>query len=101
MPDMCPKCGLPKDICVCDILDRETLKKIHVFTEKKKFRKFVTVVEGLSGDELERTSKELKRILAVGGTSKNGVIELQGGNKDGVRKALISLGYSNESIDVT
>jgi translation initiation factor 1 len=101
MPDICPKCGLPKEICVCDILDRETNRRIKIYTEKKKFRKFMTVVNGLSGDELEKTAKELKRMLACGGTYKNGTIELQGGDKEGVKKALISLGYPEESIDVS
>jgi translation initiation factor 1 len=100
MPDVCPKCGLPKDLCVCDILDRETIKKIRVYTDKKKFKKYVTIVEGLSGDELEKTAKELKRQLAVGGTYKNGVIELQGNNKDNARKVLITMGYSEDSIEV-
>ncbi len=101
MPDMCPKCGLPKELCVCDILDRETLKKIRVYTERKKFKKYVTVVEGLTGDEIEKTAKELKRRLAVGGTFKNGIIELQGNNKVAAKKALLELGYSEDSIDVS
>ena len=63
-------------------------RRIKIHTEKKRFRKYMTVVEGLTGEELDRTAKELKRILACGGTSKNGVIELQGNHKDNVRKAL-------------
>jgi translation initiation factor 1 len=101
MPDICPKCGLPTELCVCNILDRETLKKIHVYSEKKKFKKYMTIVEGLGGEELETTARELKRLLAVGGTYKNGVIELQGNNKNAVKKALLSLGYSEDTIDVT
>jgi translation initiation factor 1 len=100
MAEMCPKCGLPKEICVCDVLDRETTKKIKVYTEKKKFNKYMTVVDGLTGEELEKTAKQLKSILACGGTYKNGVIELQGDHKDGVKKALLSLGYPDSSIDV-
>jgi len=30
MSEICPKCGLPKELCVCDILERETFKKIKV-----------------------------------------------------------------------
>ncbi len=99
MPDICPKCGLPKEICVCDVLNKETNRRIKVYTEKKKFRKYMTVVSGLSGDEMEKTAKELKHILACGGTSKNGMIELQGEHKDAVKKALLDLGYPQESID--
>ena len=78
MPEICPKCGLPMDLCVCDVLEKETNKKIKVYSEKRKFRKYVVIVEGLSGDELEKAAKELKRMLACGGTYKNGSIELQG-----------------------
>jgi translation initiation factor 1 len=99
MPDICPKCGLPKEICVCDVLNKETNRRIKIYTEKKKFRKYMTIVSGLSGEEMEKTAKELKHKLACGGTSKNGIIELQGEHKDGVKKALIALGYPQESID--
>ena len=101
MAEICPKCGLPKEICVCDILDRETNRKIKVYLERKKFRKYMTVVSGLSGDELEKTAKELKRALACGGTYKNGIIELQGEHKTEVKKALLGLGYPDDSIDVS
>ena len=101
MADICPKCGLPKEICVCDILDRETNRRIKVYTEKKKCRKFMTIVEGLTGEELDKTAKELKRVLACGGTSKNGVIELQGNHKNNVKKALLSMGYQEDVIEVS
>ena len=99
MAEICPKCGLPKELCVCEVLDRETTKKIKVYKERKTFQKYATIVEGLTGDELEKTAKALKQMLACGGTHKNGVIELQGDHKDGVKKALLSLGYPESSID--
>ncbi len=100
MAEMCPKCGLPKEICVCDILDREVARRIKVYSAKAKFRKYVTIVEGLAGDELEKTAKELKNKLACGGTFKNGVIELQGDHKQEVKKLLSQLGYPESSVDV-
>ncbi|MDE1827630.1 MAG: stress response translation initiation inhibitor YciH [Candidatus Micrarchaeota archaeon] len=99
MAEICPKCGLPKELCVCDVLDRETTKKIKVSKVKKKFQKYMTIVEGLTGEELERTAKSLKTRLACGGTYKNGVIELQGDHKDQVKKELLKLGYPESSID--
>ncbi|MDE1870462.1 MAG: stress response translation initiation inhibitor YciH [Candidatus Micrarchaeota archaeon] len=99
MAEICPKCGLPKELCVCDVLDRETTKKIKVSKVKKKFQKYMTIVEGLTGEELERTAKSLKTRLACGGTYKNGVIELQGDHKDQVKKELLRLGYPESSID--
>lgn len=101
MAEICPKCGLPKELCVCDVLDRETSRKIKVYKEKKKFDKYMTIVEGLTGDELEKTTVDLKHMLACGGTSKNGVIELQGDHKNAVRKALVQLGFPESSIDAS
>lgn len=101
MPEMCPKCGLPKEICVCEALDRETNRRIKIFKEKKKFRKYMTVVSGLSGDEMEKTAKELKRILACGGTYKHGMIELQGDHTAAAKKALIGLGYAEDTIEMS
>ena len=101
MADICPRCGLPTEICVCNILDRETETKIKVYTKKAKFDKYVTIVEGISPDEIERTAKSLKRILACGGTYKDSTIELQGEHKDKTKKALISIGYKDNNIDVS
>jgi translation initiation factor 1 len=99
MPDMCPRCGLPKEICVCEILDREATKRIKIYKAKAKFRKYITVIEGLSGDELERTAKELKNKLACGGTYKKGLIELQGDHIQAAKKELVILGFPEGSID--
>ena len=101
MADMCPRCGLPLEICVCKVLDRETETKIRVYTKKAKFDKYVTVVDGINPDEIDRTTKELKRALACGGTERNGVIELQGDHKHSVKKMLTRLGYKETNIDVT
>jgi translation initiation factor 1 len=100
MPDICPKCGLPKDICVCSVLDRETESKIKVYTKKAKFNKLMTIVEGVNPDELDRTTKSLKQKLACGGTSKDGSIELQGNHKNNAKKALVEIGYKEDIIDV-
>lgn len=100
MPEMCPKCGLPKEVCVCDILDREATKRIKVYKTKAKFRKYMTMIEGLAPEELKKTAKELKDKLACGGTSKNGVVELQGDHLEDVKKALIQMGFPEGSIDI-
>lgn len=99
MPEMCPRCGLPKEICVCEILDREATKRIKIYKAKAKFRKYITIVEGLGGDELEKTAKELKSKLACGGTYKKGMIELQGDHITAVKKELVTLGFPEGSID--
>jgi translation initiation factor 1 len=100
MADMCPKCGLPIELCVCKVLDRETETKIKVYTKKAKFDKFMTIVEGIAQNEVEKTAKELKHSLACGGTVRDGAIELQGNHKADTKKALAALGYKEDSIDV-
>lgn len=100
MPQICNKCGLPKDICACEAIEKETTQKIKVYTTQKRFRKLVTIVEGLEGEELSNTAKDLKRKLACGGSSKDGMIVLQGDHKEKVRLFLVSLGYPREAITV-
>ena len=60
----------------------------------------MTVVSGISGDEIENVTKNLKNMLACGGTHKDDTIELQGNHKDDAIKALIKLGYNESNIDV-
>ena len=100
MTDICPKCGLPKELCVCDVLDKEVEGKIRVYLKKAKFDKIMTIVEGINPDEVEGTTKDLKRSLACGGTSKDGMIELQGNHKARVKNVLIGLGYKEGNIDI-
>ncbi|MEM3841451.1 MAG: stress response translation initiation inhibitor YciH [Candidatus Micrarchaeaceae archaeon] len=99
MQDICPKCGLPKDICVCSVLDKEIESKVQVYTKKAKFNKVMTVVSGISNDEIENVTKNLKNMLACGGTHKDDTIELQGDHKEEAIKALIKLGYNESNID--
>lgn len=98
--DNCPKCGMLKDLCVCEILDKQGTSKIKVFTESKKFKKLVTIIEGVDKSQIDQTTKELKHKLACGGTHKEGVIILQGDHKKRVAGVLKALGYPVESIEV-
>ncbi|MFH1521214.1 MAG: stress response translation initiation inhibitor YciH [Candidatus Micrarchaeota archaeon] len=99
--DKCQKCGMLKDLCVCEILDKQGVTKIKVYTTKKKFRKLVTIVEGVDAAQLDQTARELKHKLACGGTSKNGVIILQGDHKRRTAEVLKQLGYLAESIEIS
>ena len=101
MVEICPKCGLPKDICVCDVLDKETENKIKVDTKKARFNKVVTIIEGLAQDEIESTAKSLKRTLGCGGTYDKVQIELQGNHTKDAKKALAGLGYKEQNIEIT
>ena len=98
---ICPKCGLPKDLCICETMAREE-EKIKVVLEKKRYGKTVTLIEGVSGDvDIRNVLKELKTGLACGGTYKNKTIELQGDHTKRVKPILIKMGFPAEKIDVS
>jgi translation initiation factor 1 len=56
---------------------------IRVFREKRR-ASAVTLVHGLTPSEIDATGKELRRRCGTGGTTKNGVVELQGDHRDAV-----------------
>jgi len=101
MTEICPKCGLPKELCVCEAIARES-QTIKVYIEKKKFGKKYTIIEGIADKniDLHDLAKELKGKFACGGTAKEGRIELQGDHLQSVRKVLIQMGFSPGTIDL-
>ncbi|MBI4360641.1 stress response translation initiation inhibitor YciH [Candidatus Micrarchaeota archaeon] len=98
MSEICPTCGLPKEICACQTIEKQTTTKIKVYTTKKRFNKLVTMVEGLQGEELDVAAKELKRKLACGGNAKDGVVVLQGDHLKKTIEYLVKLGYPRDII---
>lgn len=101
MAEICPNCGLPKDICACETIAKEE-EKIKVSSEKKRYRKSVTIIEGISKDvNTKDILKELKTKLACGGTIKNGVIELQGDHRRKIREILVKLGFQSDKIEIS
>ena len=101
MTEICPNCGLPKDICACETIAKEE-EKIKVSSSKKRFGKTVTTIEGISRDvDSKGILKELKTKLACGGTMKNGVIELQGDHRRKLKEILIKLGFPGDKIEVS
>ena len=101
MSEICPNCGLPKEICACQTIEKETSGKLKVYATKKRFNKLVTIVEGLDAKELKPVTKELKRKLACGGNTKEGVVVLQGDHVRKVAEYLVKLGYSKEAINAS
>lgn len=100
LAEICKNCGLPKELCVCGAIAKESAK-IRVFAEKKSFGKWMTVVEGLSEDaNPKEVTKKLKTKLACGGTYKNGRIELQGDHTQKIKKLLAEMGFSEEQIEM-
>ena len=100
MNTVCPKCGLSKELCVCESIAKEK-ELIRVSEVKRRFGKTITTIHGLSKDiDGKEILHELKTKLACGGTLKEGVIELQGNHKAKVKQILIKLGFPQEQIDV-
>lgn len=97
MTEICPKCGLPADICVCEEIAREQ-QNIRIFTVRRRYGKKVTVVEGIDPNDININdlAKQLKTKCASGGTVKDGNIELQGDHKRKVFETLEELGYNAE-----
>jgi len=96
--DIFGKDDLMKEI-ISDAIEKEDVR-LRVYATKKRFRKLVTIIEGLDKDKLSRTAKELKNKLACGGTVKEGLVILQGNHLSKIRGLLLALGYPDESITV-
>ncbi len=97
--EICPKCGLPKQACVCEQIVKSA-QRIKISTDKKRYGKVVTVVTGFeNGIDVKKIAKSLKNELACGGTSKDNVIELQGDHTKRIKSLLVGLGFETDSID--
>ncbi len=94
MSNICPKCGLPKEICVCEEIAREQ-QNITIALDRRRYGKMMTVIEGLNPHDLDMDSliSNLKSRCACGGTIKDGKIELQGDHRSKVREALEKMGF--------
>jgi translation initiation factor 1 len=88
MSEICTTCGLPKELCVCEQIAKES-QKITVKIEKRKFGKKYTIVQGIDEKDIDMKNvlKTLKNKLACGGTIKQKIIELQGDHKNKARDA--------------
>jgi len=96
--NICPKCGLPKEACICEEIAKSE-QRVVIKTERRKFGKLTTVVTGLGKDvNIKDVAKSLKNELACGGTIKNGEIELQGDHRKKIKEELIRLGFKEEQI---
>lgn len=97
--EICPKCGLPKQACVCEQIVKSS-QRIKVTTEKKRYGKIVTIVTGFGkGIDVRNITKNLKNELACGGTFEGDAIELQGDHRKRIKEILVKLGFDDESIE--
>lgn len=97
--EICPKCGLPKQACVCEQIVKSS-QKIKVTTDRKRYGKIVTIITGFeSGINIKQITKDLKNTLACGGTYKGDAIEIQGNHKKKIKEMLVKLGFDEDSIE--
>ena len=94
MSEICSTCGLPKELCVCETIAKES-QQIRVYTVKRKYGKVYTIVNGIDEKEIDikDLTKKLKSKFACGGTAKKGKVELQGNHKNNIKKFLIQMGF--------
>ena len=97
---ICPNCGLPTDLCVCETIAQEEAR-ITVTVERRKWGRLTTVVEGFDKNiDLGDLATKLKGKLACGGAAKHGHIELQGDHRGVIQDVLAKLGFPEEMVHV-
>tara|TARA_Y100000310_G_C20552540_1_gene748841 strand:- start:549 stop:851 length:303 start_codon:yes stop_codon:yes gene_type:complete len=99
MSNVCSKCGLPTDLCVCETISKEE-QRVTIRKDKKRYGKIVTIIEGIdSGDiNVKDLAKQLKNKLACGGTHKEGAIVLQGDHLEKVKQELVKMGFNPATV---
>lgn len=95
---MCPGCNRPAEKCTCpkklSPLKGDGIVRLRRETKGRK-GKGVTLITGLPLDEagLKKLAKSLKQKCGCGGSVKNGVIEIQGDQRDLLETELTGQGY--------
>jgi translation initiation factor 1 len=61
MAEVCPTCGLPKDLCVCGEIEKEQ-QRIRIRLETRKFGRPTTIIDGIDdkNSTLHDVSHKLK-----------------------------------------
>ncbi|MCB2385172.1 translation initiation factor Sui1 [Thalassolituus alkanivorans] len=94
----CPECREPQDQCRCGEPEVPAGDGIVRVSRESKGRggKVVTIVSGvpLLGAELKTLAKELKQKCGVGGALKDGLIEIQGDQRDLLVSELSKRGFT-------
>ncbi|QCX52409.1 translation initiation factor [Elizabethkingia sp. JS20170427COW] len=70
------------------------------YEKKGRNGKPVTLIEGYEGDEegLKTISKNIKTKLGIGGSVKDGIIIIQGDNRDKVMNILHDMGFKTKRV---
>ena len=80
-------------------LDRSEARVV-VRLEFRRFKKPVTIIQGIPEARLGEVARELKRRFGAGGTTKGGELLLQGDHRKHVKEELVKQGFSSDHIDV-
>ncbi len=81
-------------------LDEDEIKIVVQLYQIKRGKR-VTNIKGFTDPaKMDSIAHELKKTIGTGGTSKNGLIVLQGDHRSKVTEFLLAKGYSRESIEV-
>ena len=89
MIDVCPTCGLNKQLCVCETIAKEG-QRIKVRMVKRRFGKMITLIEGLDASiDVKEIAKNLK----------SKIIELQGDHVQKAKEELVKLGFKTDTIE--
>lgn len=96
----CPGCRRPLPDCVCKDVARRPEGGSIIVSRETKGRKGagVTLINGLplSDAQLKALAKRLKAACGVGGSVRDGVIELQGDQRDKALVLLAESGYQGK-----
>jgi translation initiation factor 1 len=91
--------GLPKDLFDINNITKEQ-QKIKIEVKRIRFKKMMTIISGIDDkQQAKELGKAMKQKFACGGTSKDGIIELQGDHKSKAKEFLIKQGYKEELIE--
>ncbi len=98
-PPRCERCEELEEDCICPpekpVLTPPSKQTARVGVEKRKRGKLMTVIRDLidEHDHLPELLTILKNHCGAGGAFKDGIVEIQGDQRERVREKLKSLGY--------
>ncbi len=81
-------------------LDEDNIKIIVQLDVIKRGKRVTTIKGFTNAEQIEALGHQLKKTIGTGGTTKNGVIVLQGDHRSKVTEFLQSKGFQKDSIEV-